>query len=573
MLSRKFGSVVSLLVLVLMGACGGGGSSSPDAGGSGNSTPTPTPTPDDIKPTAAQASRFLSQASFGASGTSINEVVDVGTRSWIESQFLKPQVLHRDYLARIASTLANGATLSQNQVFESFWMQAATGDDQLRQRVAYALSQIFVVSLQDSFLADHPRMVAGFYDTLAVNAFGNFRSLLEAVSLHPAMGIYLTSLRNQKEDATRTPDENYAREVMQLMSIGLVELNPDGSQKMVNGVPVETYSSADISGLAKVFTGWSWAGADKTNTRFFGGGTPDPDREWKPMQSYPQFHSTSEKSFLGVTVPPQSAANPEASLKVALDRLFNHPNVGPFIGRQLIQRLVVSNPSPAYVARISAVFADNGQGVRGDMQAVIRAILLDPEASSDARLSAADNGKLREPILRLAGWMRAFGATSASGRFLIPNLDDPLSSLGQSPLRSPSVFNFYRPGYVQPNTVVADAGLVAPEMQLVSNTSIVGYLNTMRDIVLNGIGANRDVKSNYADEIALADTPEKLLDRVNLLLLANQMTTVLRNQILAAVSSVAVSATDKAAADRARKNRALLAVFLTLASTEYLVQK
>ncbi|GAA4029488.1 DUF1800 family protein [Actimicrobium antarcticum] len=481
--------------------------------------------------------------------------------------------MHRDYLTKTAATLTNGARLGQNNVFETFWKQAATGEDQLRQRVTFALSQIFVVSLQDAFLSDHPVMVAGYYDTLAANAFGNFRSLLEAVSLHPAMGVYLTSLHNQKEDATRTPDENYAREVMQLMSIGLLELNPDGSQKKANGAPIETYTSADITGLAKVFTGWSWAGADKSNARFAGNGTQDPDRDWKPMQSYPQFHSTSEKSFLGVTVPAQSTANPEASLKVALDRLFNHPNVGPFIGKQLIQRLVVSNPSPAYVARVSAAFANDGQGVRGDMKAVIRAILLDPEAGSATRLSAIDNGKLREPILRLAGWMRAFGVTSASGRFLMTNLDDPISSLGQSPLRSPSVFNFYRPGYVPPNTAIASAGLVAPEMQLVGNTSVVGYLNTMRDIVPNGAGANRDVTSSYVTEIALANTPDKLIDRVDLLLLAGQMTPMLRTQILAALNSVAISATDTVAADRARKNRVWLSVFLTLASTEYLVQK
>jgi uncharacterized protein (DUF1800 family) len=568
-------AALALSALTLLASCGGGGSSTPASGGAVVVSPGQDGATLPIEvtnPTDAQASRFLAQASFGATTPGIAEVVGGGANGWLTSQFAKPQTLHRDYLNSIAATLAAGATLNQNNFFETFWKQAASGNDQLRQRMAFALSQIFVISMQDAGIGDHPDTAAAFYDMLGADAFGNFRKLLEDVSLHPAMGVYLTSIHNQKESSTRTPDENYGREVMQLMTIGLYQLNQDGSLKLTNGLPVETYTSADISGMAKVFTGWSWAGPDKTNTRFFGG-TPDPDRYWKPMQSYPQYHSTSEKSFLGVTIPAQTTANPEASLKTALDTLFNHPNVGPFIGRQLIQRLVTSNPSPAYVARVSAAFADNGAGVRGDMQAVIRAILLDTEARSDSRLGAIDNGKLREPILRLAGWMRAFNVTSTSGRFLLTNLDDPLFSLGQSPLRSPSVFNFYRPGYVPPNTSIAAANLVSPEMQLTGDTSVVGYLNTMRDIIPNGIGTGRDVKSSYATELTLADTPDKLIDRVNLLLLANQMSATLRSQILTAMNSVAISATDATAADKARRNRISLAIFLTLASNEYLVQK
>ena len=523
-------------------------------------------------PTPAQAVRFLAQASFGANSSTINAVVTRGFSGWINEQFSLPQTSHRDTVNGLKTRLGVGEALNEEHFFESFWKQAIEGDDQLRQRMVYALSQIFVISLQEGEIGDHPILAASYIDMLGEQAFGNFRNLLEAVSLHPAMGIYLSTLHNQKESATRAPDENYGREVMQLMSIGLFELNPDGSQKQVNGAPVETYTSADISGMAKVFTGWSWAGPDRTLNRFVGDFT-NPEREWQPMQSYPQYHSTSVKNFLGTSVPAQGTPDPEASLKVALDRLFAHPNVGPFIGRQLIQRLVTSNPSSAYVGRVAAAFANNGQGVRGDMKAVIRAILLDPEARSESTITAVHSGKLREPVLRLSGWMRAFEARSASGRFLIGNTDDAIDSIGQSPLRAPSVFNFYRPGYVPPNTTIANANLVAPEMQITGDTSVVGYLNTMHETVADGIGLDGDIKSDYATEIHLAETPDKLVDRVNLMLLANQMSPVLRAQIMTAVKSVPVPINDVAAAAEGRINRVWLAVFLALASPDYLVQK
>lgn len=579
MLIPKFRAVSVLFLLLSVSACGGGSTSSSSTPSPVTSSAAPNGALGDAalplnvtNPTPPQASRFLAQSSFGPTTTSIEEVVASGASVWIEGQFQKPQTLHHDYLAAIRLTLPTGTVLGQNEVFESFWKQAVTGDDQLRQRVAFALSEIFVVSMQDNGVGENPMLAASFVDMLGANAFGNYRALLEGVALHPAMGVYLTSMHNEKESGVRTPDENFAREVMQLMSIGLYELNADGTQKLVGGAPVETYTSADIRGMAKVFTGWGWAGSDKSNERFYGGNA-DPDRESKPMQSYPQYHSTSEKSFLGVVVPAQTTADPAASLKVALDRLFNHPNVGPFIGRQLIQRLVSSNPSPAYVGRVAAAFADNGQGLRGDMKAVIRAILLDPEARSDSNLTSMSDGKLREPVLRLSAWLRAFNASAPSHKFPIRTMDDPLYALGQSPMRSPTVFNFFRPGYVPPNSALADANLVSPEMQLVGETSIVGYLNTIQTAIEAGIGDNRDVKANYTAELALADTPDKLIDRVNLLLVANQMSATLRGQILTAINSVAISTTDPTSAAAARKNRVSLAIFLTMASTEFLVQK
>lgn len=560
MRQAKIRTAFAVSALALLASCGGG-----SGGGTSNTTTAPSVGGFTTQP---QASRMLAQATFGATQSEIESLASSGYMLWLEDQFTKPQSLHRGYMDSMATTTGQSAT--QNHFHESFWQQAVTGQDQLRQRVAFALSQIFVVSFQDSTIGNHPRGVASYYDTLGAHAFGNYRNLLQAVSLHPMMGIYLTSMRNQKESGTRVPDENYAREVMQLFSIGLYELNQDGSPKMIDNKPVETYTNADIAGLAKVFTGWSWAGPDKSDSRFFGG-SPDPNRDWMPMQSYPKYHSSSEKRFLGAVIP--ASATPEDSLRIALDTLFNHPNVGPFIGGQLIQRLVTSNPSPQYISRVAAAFANDGNGVRGDMRAVIRAILLDPEARADVSPETPNAGKLREPVVRLANWMRAFNARSTSGRFLMGNLDDPLNSLGQTPMRSPSVFNYYRPGYVPPNTAIAATGMVAPEMQITGETSVVGYLNFMRDAIPNGTGSSRDIKSAYDVELSLADSPDRLVDRVSLLLMANQMSAELRGQILTAINSVTISTTNATAAATARKNRVNLAIFLAMASPEYLVQK
>jgi uncharacterized protein (DUF1800 family) len=393
---------------------------------------------------------------------------------------------------------------------------------------------------------------------LGAFAFGNFRDLLEQVTLHPMMGNYLSSLRNQKTVGARLPDENYAREVMQLFTIGLKELNQDGTETIPHKA---TYTSDDIKGLAKVFTGWSWYGTDKKDTRFFGG-TPDPNRDWRPMQNYLNFHETLPKSFLGTTIPANTSG--EVSLKIALDKLFNHPNVGPFIGRRLIQRLVTSNPSPNYISNVAKVFADNGKGERGDMKAVIKAVLLDPEAMAFS--TAAGAGKLREPVIRLANWMRAFNAHSTlpTGQFPVGNLDDPLREIGQTPMSSPTVFNFFRPDYIPPNSSIAAANLVAPEMQITEETSVVGYLNYMQNAISRGVGTANVIQPNYDAEKALASTPDLLVDRINLLLLQNNMSPVLRAQILDAINSEPGNSAE---------NKVYLAIFLTMASPEYLVQK
>jgi uncharacterized protein (DUF1800 family) len=565
--------VCAIFLTTGCGAGGGDGAASGNAGATASGVDGSVPA-NDMPTTKSESARFLSQASFGPKQADIDSLTSSGYSAWLNAQFALAQNRHVTYFDQ---QLAAGITSSSNLIYESFWRQAVTGEDQLRQRLVFALSQLFVVSLTDSTVSNTPRGVAGYMDMLGANAFGNFRTLLQDVSLHPMMGIYLSHLRNQKEDPARgrVPDENYAREVMQLFTIGLSELNADGTVKLDSrNEPIDTYGNDDVTGLAKVFTGWSWAGPDKSDSRF-SGGSAAPDREILPMQSYPKYHSVAEKRFLGTVIGAQGSANPEASLQVALDRLFNHPNVGPFIGKQLIQRLVTSNPSQDYVARVTAAFNNDGQGVRGDMKALIRAIYLDPEARDMAKLADPKAGKIREPILRMANWMRAANVVSGSGRFLIGATDDPGSSLGQTPMRSPSVFNFYRPGYLPPNTSIGSAGLVSPEMQITHETSVAGYLNTLRSAVQSGFGSNnpRDVQPNYAELLALANTPDALLEQVNMLLTYGQMSAALKAQIRDAVSSVTIPTNNTTNADAARRNRVMLALFLTLAAPEYLNQK
>jgi uncharacterized protein (DUF1800 family) len=565
------------LLISLLAACGGNKNDDENAADSGP------------PPTKEAAARFLTQATYGPTSADIDQLAQIGYRRWLEQQMAKPQKLHRDYMtAAMTAAAAAGTNVTSSNFMESYWAQAITGDDQLRQRAAYVLSQVFVVSFVDSTLSNLPRGVADYYDTLGKHAFGNYRDLLEAITMHPMMGAYLTSLRNQKEDAKtgRVPDENYAREIMQLFSIGLYQLNPDGTVK--SGNP-ETYTHDDIAGLAKVFTGLSWyAGpntADRTRNRFFGGDV-NADRDWKPMQGYNKyasntdFHSNTEKKFLGKTIAATDKPDVEGDIKIALDTLFNHPNVGPFLGRQIIQRMVTSNPSPAYVERVAAVFNNNGSGVRGDLGAVFRAVLLDAEARN-VDTARNDFGKLREPVMRLAHLLRTFHATSTTGRFQgIDNTDDPANRLGQTAMRSPTVFNFYRPGYTPPNTSIEAADLVAPELQLANEVSVAGYLNYLRGWI--AINTGRDVQVDFSAEQALADKPEDLLDRLNLLMMSGQMPATLRTQLLSAVNGRVIPPVRKDTAgkvinqtdiDAATRDRVAIAVFLTMASPDYLTQK
>jgi len=577
----------SLALLAVLAACGGG-SGSGSSGGDG-STPPPAE-----KPTSrAEAARFLTQATFGPTDADIDRVLAIGYDAWIDEQFAKPASTNRPLWeaadAAVKVLNANGSVY-QDGTINAFWRNAISADDQLRQRVAYSLSQIFVISMQDGTVGDNPRAVAAYLDMLGDKGLGNYRELLEAVSKHPMMATYLTSLRNQKADAKsgRVPDENYAREVMQLMSIGLHQLNADGTDQLSNGQPVDTYGQADISGMAKVFTGWSWNCPDwPDNSCFFSGsanGSSDPDRSFKTLLGYPQYHSAEAKTFLGVTIAAQTTkADPDASLKTALDTLYNHGNVGPFIGKQLIQRLVTSNPSPQYVAAVAAAF--NGSGTRGDMKAVVKAVLMNPEA----RTMSTSSGKLREPVLKLSAYLRAFAFTSDSGDYKVGNTDNPGTALGQTPMRSPSVFNFYRPGYVPPGTEAAKAGLAVPEMQLAQETTAAGYVNFMRDNINSGVGAyngtingvtfnRRDLQPDFTAELLLADNSSGLVDRLNDRLMYGTMPADLKTQITGAVDKIVIPAlnaqkTNQAQIDTAKLNRVKSAIFLTVVSPEFQVQR
>ena len=545
----------------------------------------PAPTAVPYSPALINASRFLTQATFGPNRKEIEAVANSTPEAWINQQFsIPPMDSHWDYaVIRKGPKNCNPCDAEWvNAVMESFWLQAVQGPDQLRQRLVFALSQLFVISTVNSSIETAKEAHAAYLDMLSSNAFGNFRTLLEQVALHPAMGHYLSHIRNLKEDPStgRLPDENFAREIMQLFTVGLWQLNPDGTRKKdASGNSIPTYSQADVMGMAKVFTGWSWGNGDW----MAGFIKPAPSynrvlRAWnQPMRNYAQYHSKSEKRILGGVVIPANTSG-EQSLKVALDTLFNHPNVGPFIGTHLIKRFVTSNPSPAYVARVTAAFNNNGQGVRGDMKAVIKAVLLDPEARDNGKLADPNWGKLREPMIRYANYMRAFDVKAKSGKYKIWNLEDSVRSIGQNPLRAPSVFNWYQSNYAPPGDVMV-AGLVAPEFQITHETTATGYANFIvrvaegqsnwyRDNVASKLSAPITdwLAGDYSAEMALASNPAALVERLNLILAAGRLRPATKDIIISAVSSIPATAS-------AGHSRVAAAVALTMTSPDFIVQK
>jgi uncharacterized protein (DUF1800 family) len=516
--------------------------------------PAPTPLPFEL----ADASRLLGQAGFGATRAEIVRTRAMGAAAWIDEQIAMPRgPSHVDWLKERGFDAASFSS-SRLQVNHTLWRAFLTRPDQLRQRMVYALSQVLVVGI-NGVNTPWPNFAVAYYvDLLDTHALGSFRALLEAVTLSPAMGAYLSMRGSRKADASgRQPDENYAREILQLFTIGLLELAPDGTPRLGAGAPVETYDADDVSQLARAFTGWdlaSGAGIDTTT----------PQRLTMPMQHYPAFHETGTKAFLGTTIP-AGTSGPQ-SLSRALDTIVAHPNVGPFIARQLIQRLVVANPSPAYVGRVAAAFADDGTGVRGNLAAVARAILLDVEARS--RPTAAGVGKLREPVLRFTQWARACGVTSPTGAWNLGSTADPATRLGQSPLQSASVFNFYRPGYVPPNTALAAAGLVSPEMQIATETSVAGYLNFMQVAIASTTTlAGSELRPDYAAWLELVTSPDALVAEFDLVLAAGALSATTRTTIAGALAAMPVGTAAQ------RLNRVRAAVLLVMACPEYLVQK
>ena len=551
--------------------------------------------------TPAEASRFLAQASYGSNPKDIKALTGRTANEWIEAQFLRPpfSLLNAMRYWRQRRGPEGNKKVSELEDAHNAWWVSTIQQDQLRQRVAFALSQIFVVS-SAGVVGEYPKGLVSYYDTLVRGAFGNFRQLLQDVTLHPMMGMYLTYIGNRKErfdstgKITQAPDENYAREVMQLFTIGLEQLNLDGTPKKdAQGRPIPTYSNDDVVSLARVFTGLSWNGGQLTHECFVRAGNCAANtnaRETRPMVAYDQYHSTLEKRFLGTTIA-EGQSSTTADLKVALDTLFNHPNVGPFIGRQLIQRLVTSNPSPAYVRRVASAFNNNGQGVRGDMKAVIRAVLLDEEARGDNARKQPSFGRIREPVLRFTHLMRALEASSRTGYWGIGRTDVP-GNLNQTAMRAPSVFNFYRPGYSPAGTPVARAGLVAPEMQITQESSVAGYADYLdrfvggTSIYIVGLGdmiphpdgerhsggQAREIKFNLEPLIAKAKDVNQLLDEINVLFLNGQMQSDTRTIIHRAVSE-AVPKRNNDDMRRVYRERVSLALYLALLSTDYLVLK
>jgi uncharacterized protein (DUF1800 family) len=330
-------------------------------------------------------------------------------------------------------------------------------------------------------------------------------------------------------------------------------------------------------GLAAVFTGFSWnIPGNSTDTAWsncciYVG--PGYGEELLPMQSYPSHHSTVQKTFLGVTIPAQANPDPDGDLKLALDTLFNHPNLPAFFCKQMIQHLVTSNPSPTYIGNCSAVFKNDGTGTRGNLQAVISEILTDAEARDSA--AAAGNpqyGKVREALLRYTEWARAFTAQSRTGSYDIGSTEDPIWGLGEMSLRSPTVFNWFAPGYVPPGTSIAAAGLVAPEMQMTNVSTVVGYLNYMQNAIGSNATAGADLFSSYDTELSLASTPTALLDRINLLLMAGEMDSTLYSQILGAINAIDIPSGDQNAINQALTNRVQTAIYLTMASPAFSAQ-
>ena len=510
----------------------------------------------------ADAARFLSQATLGASWDEIHRVADMGYEAWFDEQFNRPIGYHQPYLDQLAVQFAQADPALELEVEAehrrwSWWQQVMQGPDPLRQRIALVLSEHFVVSDEMGQLRDNPQGLANYYDILLDHAFGNYRDLLMDVTLHPIMGIYLSHLGNQRSSGGRFPDENYAREIMQLFSIGLFLLEPDGSEVVDgSGAAIPTYDNDDIPEFAKIFTGLSYDSPE----RDFRGGQP----VWtRPMRMYDEYHEPGPKYLLrGAFVPATQTGMQD--IDDAIDNLFYHPNVGPFVARRLIQRLTTSNPSPEYIERVSSVFDDNGEGVRGDMKSIIRAVLLDPQAREYPHLGRIDHGMLRESFLRRVHLARAFEAANLSFDYPISDSSAPLD-FGQRPLSSPTVFNFFLPDH-QPTGVIAEADLFAPEFQIVTAVTAISSANQLRsqvDGVMNGNSNDLfEVRLNLTNEIAVASDVRALVDRLDLLLMYGNMSQPMRQILIDTASQI-----------DDLEERVKMTIFLISISPEYSVLK
>lgn len=563
------------------------GSNSGVAGGTNNNTP---PAVEKTPPTEQEAARFLMQASFGGTYAQIQTVQNKGFETWLDDELNSPWVegnSHFNWFYDHGYMQAETLNLQSTGMDNSLWRKLMAAPDVLRQKVAYALSQIFVVSINGVGATIWRNLVVLTYmDLLEKNAFSNYKDLLRAITLSPAMGTYLNMAGSRKASGTSSPDENYAREVMQLFSIGLYELNDDGTlKKNASGQPIETYTQENVTQLAAIFTGWYYRSNNTpsyTALKYL----------QQPMSNDSRYFTTGEKLFFDQTV--SSGTSAQDALFQVLDYLSAHHNVGPFIGRQLIQRLVCSNPSPEYVGRITRVFNNDGSGVRGNLKAVIKAILLDDEARkppADTSTAAYKSyGKLKEPVYRVIQWGRTFDARSNKANDTQVQISkDPVSgkysavsyweigdysndtSLAQSPMRSPSVFNFFRPGYVPPGGDMSTASVTAPEFQLCNEVTVAAYLNLIKGLIDVG---RYDVVANYsASDLALTDTPAEFVNRYSLLLTADSLSPTTKRWIVEAITGITGSRTSNSVTISQQLDRLKVTVFLIMATPEYMVQK
>jgi uncharacterized protein (DUF1800 family) len=527
------------------------------------------------------AGRFLAQATMGTDRATIDSVAKLDFETWIDQQFALPTTRIRPLLPEIYDTTfqryltAGGDSLNYSPIptsehFDYAWWQVnMTNEDLLRQRIAFALSEIFVISVK-SELERYGEGVASYYDMLSENAFGNFEELLTAVSLHPCMGVYLTHLNNPKSNPASFihPDQNYAREVMQLFTIGLYELNPDGSRRQdIAGNDIPTYDIEDVQEFAKIWTGLGpGAAVQQPDTVILAefGMRPNRIDMTEPMVMYEEHHEPGAKSLLNGFVVPAGQSGLE-DIQAAIAHLFNHPNVGPFFGKQLIQRLVKSNPSPAYVARVTAAFNDNGAGVRGDMRAVIKAVLLDEEARSCEWYEDPVQGKLKEPIIRYTHFARALGGISTDGKFWNHG-DDYNDGAGQHPLYSFSVFNFYWPDF-QPIGPIGGQGYLAPEFQVFNARTSIGFVNfvnewAIEETLLRTSNEDYFVMTNLDDIILHEEDTEALLNYLDILL-TNGM---LRDDTRQIITTIVDSIDDP-------YEKIKLAIYLLVISADYTILK
>lgn len=530
---------------------------------SGSRAFTPPPPPPALPagpPTQEDAARFLLQATYGPRPGEVEALQQKGFTRWLDEQLLMPAVSH---LAAYDDLVRGGEEPASRLVREPFFSQAVQGPDQLRQRVAFALSELFVVSDLDADVRNNPEGLAAYFDLLSRHAFGNFRELLEAVTLSPTMGVYLDMASSSRAipEQGLNPNENYPREILQLFSIGLYELHPDGTLRLdAENQPIPTYDQEMVKAFARAFTGWTLGGQNQNDARRFF----RPQRNYRiPMAAWESFHDTDEKRLLGGAVLP-AGQSAQADLEQALDVIFRHANTGPFVCRSLIQRLVTGNPTPGYVYRCGQAFADNGAGVRGDLGAVLRAILLDYEARAAALATRPDAGHLREPVVRLVGLLRVVDARPRNGRWrFFGQLDRPGMSTGQTPLRAPTVFNFFDPGYALPGEI-ATAGLVSPEFQIATETTVIGAAN-LHLTVLGGAGRNGPLLFNLTPlKPPQTPTDEALLDRIDLLLFAGSMSDATRGTLRGALADPDFPSGDQ---------RVLTLVWLASLAPESVVQK